>query len=385
MFERMREVERDKAERQAAFRRVGEFLLHRGTESGSPCEMVEKPWSAVVMMSVVSSRPRSDSACADAGEIVVGVLDRRQRGRAVDAGHQRVEAVALIVLGAVRIARPEHQQERLVALLEHRQHGLRRNGREVILLDDVGDRRAGGGHIAGNAVGAAAGRRDRKARRLQPLRQIGRQRNALGRAGGVVDDDGLLAGAFGRVEDQHRADLADRGGAVALVAGKLQDRRLVEIIAAEMLVDVAEHDIVFQKRRRSAAGARHRKAGIDRVREIAGIAELVAGRHAGRVGGGEGREQRMAVAQADAVARDRGHGRGRRVVHHARAQAVGDEQDHIMRRSGRRLGEGGGRHAGHQRGRQGEVAGMPYREDVTVAWTAPGKGRVGRSSFGRGT
>ena len=134
--------------------------------------------------------------------------------------------------------------------------------------------------LPASAVGAAAGGRERKARRLQPLRQIGRQRNALGRAGGIVDDDGLVAGTFGRVEDQHRADLADRGGAVALVAGQLQDRRLVEIIAAEMLVDVAEHDIVFQKRRRGAAGAGHRKAGIDGVGEIAGVTELMAGGHA---------------------------------------------------------------------------------------------------------
>ena len=45
---------------------------------------------------------------ADAREIVVGVTDGGERGRAVDAGHERIEAVALEVLGAVGIARPEH-------------------------------------------------------------------------------------------------------------------------------------------------------------------------------------------------------------------------------------------------------------------------------------
>ena len=63
---------------------------------------------------------------ADARQVVIGIADRGQRGRAVDAGNQRVQAVALIVLGTVGIARPEHQDERLVALLEHRQHDARR-------------------------------------------------------------------------------------------------------------------------------------------------------------------------------------------------------------------------------------------------------------------
>ena len=47
----------------------------------------------------------------------------------------------------------------------------------------------------------------------------------------------------------------------------------------------------------------------------------------------------MAVAQAHALARDRRHGRRGGVVDHARAQAVGDEQHHIVRL--RALREGG--------------------------------------------
>ena len=285
---------------------------------------------------------------ADARQIVVGIADRGERGRAVDAGNQRVQAVALIVLGAVGIARPEHQDERLVALLEQRQHGPRRHRGKIILLHHIGGERAGRGHVAGGAVGAARRRGERQVRRLEPLRDLGGQRNALGRAGGVVDQDRLRAGALRRIEDQRRADLADRGGAVALVAGELEDRRLVEVIAGKMLVDVAEHRVVFQKRRERIAGARHLEAGVDRVGEVAGIAEHVAGRHARRVRRGEGRKQRVAVAQAHAFARDRRHGRRGRVVDHAKAQAVGNEQNDVVRLRRRRLGESGGRERGRQ-------------------------------------
>jgi hypothetical protein len=80
-------------------------------------EIVEKPWSEVTMMSAQGR--------TDAREIVVGIADRRKRGRSVDAGSEAVQAVALVMLGPVRIARPEHQHERLIAFLEHRQDGAR--------------------------------------------------------------------------------------------------------------------------------------------------------------------------------------------------------------------------------------------------------------------
>ena len=51
-------------------------------------------------------------------QIVVRIADGGERSRAVDAGNEAVQAVALIVLAAIGIARPEHQDERLVALFE---------------------------------------------------------------------------------------------------------------------------------------------------------------------------------------------------------------------------------------------------------------------------
>ena len=104
-----------------------------------------------------------------------------------------------------------------------------------------------------------------------------------------------------------------------------------------MLVDVAEDGIALQKRRQATAGARYFEAGVDRIGKIAGVAQHVAGRHGRRVRGGEGWKQRVAVAQADAAARDRRHGRGGAFVHHAEPQAVGDIKHHVVGLRRRRL------------------------------------------------
>jgi hypothetical protein len=119
----------------------------------------------------------------------------------------------------------------------------------------------------------------------------------------------LIAGALGRIEDQGRPDLADRGGAVALVAGELQDRRFVEIIAGKMLVDVAEHrrfpGTASGCCRRPELRSRHRSCWRSRrCRPACGRSPC------GRIRGGEGRKQRVAVAQAHALAGDRRHGGG---------------------------------------------------------------------------
>ncbi len=147
----------------------------------------------------------------------------------------------------------------------------------------------------------------------------------------------LRAGALGMVEDQSRPDLADGRRAVALVARELQDRGFVEIIAGEMLVDVTEDRIAFQERRQGLAGAGHLEAGIDRVGEIAGVAEHMPGRHDGRIRGSESRKQRMTVAQAHALAGNRRHGRSGAVVDRAETKPVGDVKNHIVRPRCRRL------------------------------------------------
>ena len=79
-----------------------------------------------------------------------GVADGRQTGRSVDAGLEGIEAVALVMLGAVRIARPEHQHERPVRRLETRQDNVGGDLGEPVLLLDIGHMHAG--HVVGARV-----------------------------------------------------------------------------------------------------------------------------------------------------------------------------------------------------------------------------------------
>jgi len=109
-----------------------------------------------------------------------------------------------------------------------------------------------------------------------------RQRHAVLAAGGVVDHDRMQAGSIGAVgvvENQRRADLADRRRAKTLGARHLQDGFLIQIVAVEMLVDIAQHRIVLDEGDDGVAGGRGRKTGIDRVAERSGIAEVMPGRH----------------------------------------------------------------------------------------------------------
>ena len=60
----------------------------------------------------------------------------------------------------------------------------------------------------------------------------------------------LLAAALGVIEDQRRAELADAGGREARRRARgVQDRLLVEVVAGEVLVDVAQHGVVLEERR----------------------------------------------------------------------------------------------------------------------------------------
>jgi len=143
------------------------------------------------------------------GKVVVGVADRGKRGRAVNSGQQASKAVALVVLRAVRVARPEHHDERLGTAFEQRQDGIGGDGREPVLLLDVGAQCAWGAERAGLGVLSAG-------RRLQGdigLGETGRdflvKGDAAGAASQVVNDDGGLTRALRVVLDQDRAELAD--------------------------------------------------------------------------------------------------------------------------------------------------------------------------------
>ena len=134
------------------------------------------------------------------------------------------------------------------------------------------------------------------------------------------------------VEKIGRAELADGGGRKALGAGHLQDGFFVQIVAVEMLVDVAEHGVVLDEGNDGVAGRHGRIAGIDRVAEGAGVAEVMAARHRRTVRHGEGRKQRMRVLEVDALVANFGHRRRGLRRHDAPAQTVRHEQDQVARR-----------------------------------------------------
>ncbi len=116
-------------------------------------------------------------------------------------------------------------------------------------------------------------------------------------------------GAVGMVEQKRRTDLADRGRAEALRARHLQYCFFVQIIAAEVLVDIAQYRIVLDEGNDGIASGCGRITGIDRVAEGSGIAEVMPGRHGRSVRHGEGRKQRVWIFEIDAFVADYRHRR----------------------------------------------------------------------------
>ena len=93
-----------------------------------------------------------------------------------------------------------------------------------------------------------------------------------------------------------------------------------------------KNGIDLEERRDGVVGVGDGAAGVDRVAEGAGIAEVMAAGHRRAVRHGEGRKQRMRVLEIDAlVANFRHRGRGLR-RHDAPAQTVRHKQDEVARR-----------------------------------------------------
>src|SRR5215471_14458226 len=109
------------------------------------------------------------------------------------------------------------------------------------------------------------------------------------------------------VEHQRRAEFSDCGRADTRISCRLEKRDFVQIVAREMLVHIPEHRVALKKWREAVTGSRHRKARVDRVTKIAGVAEVMAGRHRRCVRRCKGREQRVAVLEIDPFVPDRGH------------------------------------------------------------------------------
>ncbi len=101
-----------------------------------------------------------------------------------------------------------------------------------------------------------------------------------------------------------------------------------------MLIELFQHRIVLDEGCQALGRARHRKAGVEHVAEIAGVAHQMAGRDHRRIRGGDGRIDRMAVREVDAGVADAGECRGPLGRHRCGPKAVSDEQDDILLRPG---------------------------------------------------
>ena len=114
-------------------------------------------------MLVVAASPSSSSALRSWARLSSAFLIAAIEVGPLIPGVMALRLSPGIVLAAVRIARPEHQYERFVARLEHRQHDLGRDVGEIGLLRDVGD---GGPRRLGHrpCLVAARGRRQRQIR-----------------------------------------------------------------------------------------------------------------------------------------------------------------------------------------------------------------------------
>ena len=157
-----------------------------------------------------------------------------------------------------------------------------------------------------------------------------RQRDALGPAGRIVDQDRAFAAAFGVIEDERRTELADRRGTQTMIARRLEHGRFPEAVAATMLVDFAQDRVKAKRRQHAAIGRGHRKARVDRIAIAAGIAKIVAGCECRRIGGGERRKQRMRILEVDPAAAKGGYRRRRFRRNRPRAEPVRHEQDHVV-------------------------------------------------------
>src|SRR5262249_3016648 len=116
-------------------------------------------------------------------KIVVRIADRGKRGRPVDPGNQTVQAVTLVMLGSVRIARPKHQHERLGALFEERQNCASGHAYEVLLLESVRLEGAGCLEIARLAVLTTRRGLQVEPRGLEPLLHLLAERDTAGAPG----------------------------------------------------------------------------------------------------------------------------------------------------------------------------------------------------------
>ncbi len=170
------------------------------------------------MMLVVAARPRSSSALRNCARLSSAFLMPASEVGPLMPGVTVLRLSPCIVLAAVGIARPEHQHERLVARLEHRQHDLGGDVGEIGLLRDIRHRGARRLGVAGLAVVAARRRRQRQdwPWSARPSSRPRAGTPVLPPVESSITIECRLCRSVGMVENQGRAELADRRRAEAL-------------------------------------------------------------------------------------------------------------------------------------------------------------------------
>ena len=132
--------------------------------------------------------------------------------------------------------------------------------------------------------------------------------------------------------DPDRAHLAEAGSEVTLFARCGHDRAFGNEITAVMLIEFAQYRIVLDERSYGSGGACNRKAGVEHVAEIAGVADQVTGRDHRGVRRRNGRIDRMAVREVDARVPYPGECGGSLGGDRSGPKTISDEQDDVLLR-----------------------------------------------------
>jgi len=135
------------------------------------------------------------------------------------------------------------------------------------------------------------------------------------------------------VKDRHRSDFADARGVVAVRPRQAEDGFLVKVVAAVVIVEVRKNLIVLDEWRQRAgclakiAGVECGVPRINRVAEVAGVSEQMAGGHHRSVGRGEGREDTVAIYEVNAELAEFKKRRRVGSIHRTVTETVADEDN----------------------------------------------------------
>src|SRR5579871_2803 len=273
-------------------------------------------------------------------QVVVGILDGSLGCGAVDARCKLVQAVTLIVLRAIGIARPENHDEGLAGGFERRQDSLRHGIGKKLLLSDVGLQCSRRRIVAGRLHARGGNRRQSGGQKS--VIDARWNRHSGGCSGCIVDDDGLRQGkSSGRrlqlrqVLNAYRANLTHNGSVVSMKAGDLEEGLFIHEIAAILAIDVRQHLIVLDKwnlcpsRFSEIAGIEDRESNKDGVGCYAGISLRMTSRNGRSIWHGEGGKNGMAVAEKYASFANFQHRWSVGRVDAPRSETIGHKNDDV--------------------------------------------------------